>query len=132
MRFMMLMRPKARGSAPPGTPPDARAAAAMAKYNESLRKAGVLLAFDELHPPALAARVSFHGGTPQVADGPFADATEAPRSCWMLQARSRDEAIAWASRCPARDDDVIEVRQVQDPADRPAPMRAAAPPRGEG
>lgn len=132
MRFMLLMSTKAPESASPGTPPDARAAAAMTKYNESLRKAGVLLAFDELRPPARAARVSFHGGAPQVADGPFAGPAEAPRTCWTLQARSRDEAIAWASRCPARDDDVIEVREVHDPADRPAQARTAASLRSAG
>ena len=62
MRFMMLMIPKGYETAPPGTLPDARAVAAMMKYNESLQKAGVLLALDGLHPPSMGARVSFAGG----------------------------------------------------------------------
>lgn len=132
MRFMLLMSTKTPESASPGAPPDARAAGAMTKYNESLRKGGVLLAFDELHPPARAARVSFHGGAPQVADGPFAGPAEAPRACWTLQARSREEAIAWAARCPARDDDVIEVREVRDSADLPVAARTGVSPRRAG
>src|SRR5262249_43074667 len=63
-RFMMLMIPKGYESAPPGTVPDAGAVAAMMKYNESLQRAGVLLALDGLHPPSMGARVSFPGGKP--------------------------------------------------------------------
>ena len=60
MRFMMLMLPKGYEKAAPGTMPDAKAVAAMMKYNESLQKAGVLLALDGLHPPSMGAHVSFH------------------------------------------------------------------------
>jgi len=65
MRFMMLMMPKGYGAAAPGAMPDAKAVAAMMKYNESLKKAGVLLALDGLHPPSMGARVSFAGGEAQ-------------------------------------------------------------------
>ena len=125
MRFMMLMIPKGYETAPPGTLPDARAVAAMMKYNESLQKAGVLLALDGLHPPSMGARVSFEGGRPRVTDGPFDEAKEVLGGYWMLQVRSRDEAVAWASRCPAGDSEVIEVRQVQELADFPADVQAA-------
>ena len=70
MRFMMLMIPKGYEKAEPGVMPDAKAVAEMMRYNESLQKAGVLLALDGLHPPSMGARVSFHGGKPKVTDGP--------------------------------------------------------------
>ncbi len=63
----------------------------------------MLLALDGLHPPSMGARVSFAGGRPRVTDGPFAEAKEVIGGYWMLQVKSRDEAIAWASRCPAAD-----------------------------
>ena len=102
MRFMMLMIPKGYEKAAPGTMPDAKAVAAMMKYNESLQKAGVLLALDGLHPPSMGARVSFSGGKPKVTDGPFTEAKEVLGGYWMIQVKSKEEAIEWASRCPAR------------------------------
>ncbi|MFC3813867.1 YciI family protein [Lysobacter sp. GCM10012299] len=126
MRFMMLMIPKGYESAAPGTVPEADAVAAMMKYNESLQKAGVLLALDGLHPPSMGARVSFKGGKPQVTDGPFSEAREVLGGYWMIQVKSREEAIAWASRCPASDNEVIEIRQVQELADFPADVQKAA------
>ena len=126
MRFMMLMLPKGYESATPGTMPDAAAVAAMMKYNESLQKAGVLLALDGLHPPSMGARVSFEGGRPRVTDGPFAEAKEVLGGYWMIQVKSREEAVEWASRCPASDNEVIEVRQVQEMADFPPDVQAAA------
>jgi hypothetical protein len=126
MRFMMLMIPKGYEQAAPGAMPDARAVAAMMKYNEDLQKAGVLLALDGLHPPSMGARVSFAGGRPKVTDGPFAEAKEVVGGYWMIQVRSREEAIEWASRCPASENETIEVRQVQELADFPADVQAVA------
>ena len=126
MRFMMLMIPKGYEDAKPGTMPDPEAVAAMMKYNEALQKAGVLLALDGLHPPSMGARVTFPGGKPKVSDGPFAEAKEVVGGYWMIQVRSREEAIAWASRCPAGENETIEVRQVQDFADFPADVQEAA------
>ncbi len=126
MRFMMLMIPKGYEDAVPGTMPDADAVAAMMKYNESLQKAGVLLALDGLHPPSMGARVSFSGGKPKVTDGPFAEAREVVGGYWMIQVGSREEAIAWATRCPGSDNEVIELRQVQEFADFPADVQDAA------
>ena len=126
MRFMMLMIPKGYESAAPGTMPDAKAVAAMMKYNESLQKAGVLLALDGLHPPSMGARVSFLGGKPKVIDGPFAEAKEVLGGYWMIQVKSKEEAIEWASRCPASENEVIEVRQVQEFSDFPADVKEAA------
>jgi hypothetical protein len=114
MRFMMLMIPKGYEKAAPGTMPDPGAVAAMGKYNESLQKAGVLLALDGLHPPSMGARVSFAGGKPTVTDGPFAEAKEVVGGYWMIQVKSKEEAIEWASRCPGSEKEVIEVRQVME------------------
>ena len=86
----------------------------MTKYNESLQKAGVLLALDGLHPPSMGARVSFSGGKPTVQDGPFAEAKEVLGGYWMIQVASREEAIEWARRAPMGDNEIIEIRQVQE------------------
>ena len=126
MRFMMLMIPKGYEKAAPGAVPDAKTVAAMMKYNESLQKAGVLLALDGLHPPSMGARVSFSGGRPKVTDGPFAEAKEVLGGYWMIQVKSKEEAIEWAKRCPAGDGDVIEVRQVFEMSDFPADVQRAA------
>jgi hypothetical protein len=125
MRFMMLMIPKGYENAAPGTMPDAKAVEAMMKYNESLQKAGVLLALDGLHPPSMGARVSFKGGKPQVTDGPFAEAKEVLGGYWMIQVKSREEAIEWARRCPAGENEVIEIRQVMELSDFPADVQKA-------
>jgi hypothetical protein len=123
---MMLMIPKGYEKAEPGAMPDAKAVAAMMKYNESLQKAGVLLALDGLHPPSMGARVSFSGGKPKVTDGPFAEAKEVLGGYWMIQAKSKEEALEWAKRCPASDNEVIEIRQVQEFSDFPADVQKAA------
>ena len=126
MRFMMLMIPKGYENAQPGTMPDAKAVAAMMKYNASLQTAGVLLALDGLHPPSMGARVSFPGGKHKVTDGPFTEAKEVLGGYWMIQVKSKEEAIEWASRCPASENEVIEVRQVQEMSDFPADVQKAA------
>jgi len=126
MRFMMLMIPKGYESAAPGTMPDAKVVAAMMKYNQDLQEAGVLITLDGLHPPSMGARVSFEGGKPLVTDGPFAEAKEVLGGYWMINVASRDEAIAWAKRCPASEDEVIEIRQVQEMADFDPEVQAAA------
>ena len=126
MRFMMLMIPKGYESAAPGTTPDPKAVSAMMKYNESLQKAGVLLALDGLHPPSEGVRVSFAGGKPKVTDGPFAEAKEIVGGYWIIQVKSKEEAIEWASRCPASENEVVEVRQVFEMAEFPPDVQKAA------
>ena len=125
MRFMMLMIPKGYEKAAPGAMPDAKAVAAMMKYNESLQKAGVLLTLDGLHPPSMGARVSFSGGKPKVTDGPFIETKEVLGGYWMIEVKAKEEAIEWASRCPASDNEMIEVRQVQEMSDFPADVQKA-------
>src|SRR5882672_116784 len=126
MRFMMLMIPKGYESAAPGTMPDAKHVAAMARYNDELSKAGVLVALDGLHPPSMGARVTFTGGKPKVTDGPFTEAKEVIGGYWMIQVKSKEEAVEWASRCPASDNEVIELRQVQEMSDFPDDVQEAA------
>jgi len=122
---MILMIPKGYESAQPGAMPDTKAVEAMMKYNESLQKAGILLALDGLHPPSMGARISFSGGKPKVTDGPFTEAKEVLGGYWMIQVKSKEEAIEWASRCPASDNEIIEVRQVQEFSDFPADIQEA-------
>ena len=126
MRFMLLMIPKGYENAPPGAAPDAKAVEAMMRYNESLQKAGVLLALDGLHPPSMGARISFSGGKPRVTDGPFIEAKEVVGGYWMIQVKSKEEAIEWAKRCPASDNEEIELRQVFEMSDFPADVQEAA------
>jgi len=126
MRFMMLVVPKGYEKAAPGTLPDAKLVERMTKYNEFLTKAGVLLALDGLHPPSMGARVTFSGGKPKVTDGPFAEAKEVVGGYWMIQVKSKEEAIEWAKRAPMPDGDVIEVRQVQELSDFTPEIRKAA------
>jgi len=126
MRFMMLVMPKGYEKAAPGTVPDAKLVETMMKYNESLQKAGVLLALDGLHPPSMGARVYFQGGKAKVMDGPFAEAKEVVGGYWMIQVKSKAEAIEWARRAPMSDNEFIEVRQVQEMADFPADVQKAA------
>jgi len=126
MKFMMLMIPKGYEKAEPGAMPSAEAVSAMMKYNESLQKAGVLLALDGLHPPSEGVRVSFAGGKPLVTDGPFAESKEVIGGYWMIQVKSKEEAIEWAKRCPMSGNEIIEIRQVQEFADFPAEVQEVA------
>ena len=124
MRFMVIV--KASKDSEAGIMPSTEMLEAMGKYNEELVKAGVLLALDGLLPPSAGVRVSFTGGVPTVTDGPFAEAKEAVGGYWMIQVRSKEEAVEWAKRCPMGDNEVIEIRQVQEMADFPEDVQRAA------
>jgi hypothetical protein len=128
MRFMMVMIPKVYQSTKvdPNFMPDAKAVEAMTRYNESLQKAGVLLTLDGLAPPSAGARVSFKGGKPSVVDGPFAEAKELIGGYWIIQVKSKEEAVEWARRCPATEGDIIEVRQIHELSDFPPDVQKAA------
>jgi len=126
MRFMMLVIPKGYEKAEPTRQPDPKEVKEMMKFNESLANAGVLLSLDGLTPPSAGARVSFSGGKPKVTDGPFAEAKECVGGYWMIQVKSREEAIEWAKRAPMSDNEIIEVRRVQEMEDFSPEVRAAA------
>src|SRR6266702_2183192 len=100
MRFMMLMIPLGYETAPPDVQLDPERVAAMMRYNEALKDAGVLITLDGLHPPSTGARVSCATGEPVVTDGPFTEAKEVLGGYWMIEVASRAEAIAWAKKCP--------------------------------
>jgi hypothetical protein len=126
MRFMMIVIPQGYESAAAGTVPTAEAVAKMMEYNKSLQKAGILLALDGLHPPSTGARIYHAQGKATVTNGPFAEAKEVIGGYWIIQVNSREEAIEWAKRAPMSDNDVIEVRQIQEMADFPADVQKAA------
>jgi hypothetical protein len=126
MRFMMLIIPKGYEKAKENALPDAKLVAEMTRYNDALSKAGVLLSGEGLHPGQKGARISFSKGKPAVTNGPFPGVKELLGGYWMIKVNSREEAIQWASRCPAQDGDVIEVRQVQELSDFPAELQEAA------
>jgi hypothetical protein len=117
MRFMMIMFPGGYEKAKPGTLPDLKAIEKMRKYNEQLQKAGVLLALDGVHPPSMGARVTFKGGKSKITDGPFPEAKEVIGGFWIIQVKSREEAIEWASRIPGSDTEMVEVRQLIEMTD---------------
>lgn len=130
MRFMMLMIP---GIKEDKWMPSATDVAAMTKFNQDMIKAGVMLTGEGLHPPSEGARVFFgpstgsgQGGAPKITDGPFAEAKEVVGGYWMIQAKSKAEAVEWARRCPANAGDVIEIRQVFEISEFPEDVQRAA------
>jgi len=130
MRFMMLMIPevyqgKAGKNIASDFAPGAEDVAKMNIFNEELARAGALIALDGLHPATTGARVSYSGGKPKVTDGPFTEAKEVLGGYWMINVKSRDEAIAWAKKVPAQDGDVVEVRQVFEMEEFPEEVRRA-------
>ena len=133
MRFLMMMIPRvyqpdtpAAERASEGFAPPADAVAKMMKYNEELAKAGALLSLDGLHPVAKGARISFGGGKAKVTDGPFIESKEVVGGFWIIQVKSKEEAVAWARRVPAAEGDVIEIRQIFEMSDFPDDVRKAA------
>jgi len=126
MRFMMLMIPLGYEAAPPDVKLDPERVAAMMRYNEALKDAGVLITLDGLHPPSMGARVSFPGGKPVVTDGPFTESKEVLGGYWMIEVDSRQQAIDWAKKCPASENEIIEIRQVQEMSDFPPDVQEAA------
>lgn len=124
MRFMLIV--KATPDSEAGVPPTKELIEQMMAFNEEMVNAGVMLAGEGLQPSHKGARVvwSAQGGKPQVKDGPFAETKELIAGFWLIQVRSREEAIEWARRCPAPmgpgQEAVIEVRQVFEAEDFPS------------
>jgi hypothetical protein len=118
MRFMMIMFPKDYQDAKLGWVPDLKGIETMRKYNAQLQEAGVLLALDGLTPPAtMSARVTFKGGKSTVTDGPFTEAKEIVGGYWVIDVKSLEEALEWASRIPGKDTEMVEVRRLFDISD---------------
>lgn len=132
MRFLMMMIPRGYQ---PGTPASERAGddiaptleelAPMGKFNDDLKNAGMLIDVDGLHPLAKGARVAFAKGKATVTDGPFIESKEVIGGFWLLQAKSKQEVVEWAQRCPALDGDVLEIRQIFELSDFPPDVQLA-------
>jgi hypothetical protein len=116
MRFMMLMIPNLTAEQYEQGP-QADDAGAMQTFNEALTQAGVLLALDGLHPTSRGARVGLSGGKKTVTDGPFTEAKELIGGYWLIDVKSKEEAVEWATRAPINDGDAIEIRQVYEVSD---------------
>src|SRR5271155_1163609 len=118
MRFMMIMYPKIYQTAKAGFVPNMKDMETMGAYNDALGKAGVLRALDGLPPPAtMSARVTFKDGKSKVTDGPFTEAKEVVGGFWIIQVKSLEEALEWASRIPGQDNEMVEVRRLFDMTD---------------
>jgi hypothetical protein len=116
MRFLVLVKP------PPAAyeadmMPRPELVAKMGAFNADLAKAGVLLAAEGLHPSSKGTRISYAGGKPTVMDGPFVETKELIGGFWVLQVKSKEEAIEWLRRCPFEGDEVVELRQIHDAED---------------
>lgn len=118
MRFMMLV--KASKASEAGEFPSKELIAAMGQFNEEMVKAGVLMAGEGLQPSSKGTRVTFSGSKRTFTDGPFAETKELLAGFWMIDVKSKADALAWASRVPFADGEVIEVRQVFEAEDFPA------------
>ena len=117
MKFMILV--KADNNSEAGALPDEKLLTAMGKYNDEMAKAGVLLAAEGLHPSSKGARVKLSEGKRTVTDGPFPEANQLVAGFWMIQVKSKEEAIEWVKRCPnpLEGDAEIEIRQVHEASD---------------
>ena len=129
MRFVMLMYPgpaaETERSPVPDTPEGQKLLTDMMAFNQRLVDAGMMLGGEGLKPTRHGARVKFAGGgKTAVVDGPFTETKEVLGGYWMIDVASRAEAIAWATRCPASSNEIIEVRQVQEIADFPSDVQA--------
>jgi hypothetical protein len=131
MRFMIFMIPQVyRGN----KEPDSKVAhnpemfEKMGKFNAEMIKAGVLLFVDGLQPLTKGARIAFSGGKVQVTDGPFAEVKEVVGGYWIIQVKSKEEALNWMKRCPAQEGDILEIRQVFEMSDFPLELQKAAQP----
>ena len=117
MKFMVIVKASPESEA--GKMPSEKLMADMGKFNEELVKAGVMLAGEGLHPSSKGVRVQFSGTKRTVVDGPFAETKELIAGFWLIQVKSKEEAIEWIKRCPnpMESDSEIEIRQVFEAED---------------
>lgn len=117
MRFMMIVKGDPEGGE--DFTPDADIVAQMREYNAELTRAGVMLAGEGLYPSNKGARIKFSGGRTTVVDGPFAESKELIAGFWIIEVKSKEEAIEWASRVPGMEGEELELRQVFEASDLP-------------
>jgi hypothetical protein len=124
MRFMMIMFPPKSVETRQSIPDDPEPFIEMGRYNDELMKAGVLLGMDGLHPTSKGVRVSVKNGKKQIVDGPFTEAKEIVGGYWIIQVRSREEAVEWASRVPLHEDGAfVELRQIYEISEFPESVK---------
>ena len=125
MRFMMFMLPNIEDDE--RYMPTADEVATMTAYNDEITKAGVMLTGEGLHPQTEGVRLAFSGGKSTVIDGPFTEAKEAIGGYWIIQTKTKDEAVEWAKRVPTVGGDfTIELRQIFEMDEFPEDVQAAA------
>ena len=126
MRFMITSTPRESYDPKTAPSPDISVIEAHMKFNEEMHKAGVLIAAEGLNPEGKGARVGVKNGKRVVLDGPFAESKELVGGFYLIDVKSRDEAIAWAMRCPTGlgFDEVLTIHQMTEAADVPGEMRA--------
>ena len=122
MRFMMLL-PAPAQALEKFAVPDPAIVLPMRKFNQDMTKAGVLLAAEGLHPTSKGTRLRVSGGKRVVTDGPFTEAKEVIAGFWIIQVKSKEEAIEWAKRCPLPENGLIEIRQVFENCDFPPELQ---------
>ena len=115
MRYMIIVKANEQSEA--GVPPSSETIAAMGRFNEDLIAAGVLLAADGLHPSSNGARLRYEGGKIKITDGPFTEAKELVAGYWLIDVKSKDDAMAWAKRIPFEDGQEVELRKAFEAAD---------------
>jgi hypothetical protein len=122
MSFMMLL-PAPAEVLEKCAVPDKELVLAMHKYNDEMKKAGVLLSAEGLHPTSKGTRLRISGGKPVITDGPFAEAKEVIAGFWIIQVNSKEDAVEWAKRCPLPEHGLIEIRQIFENAEFPPELR---------
>jgi hypothetical protein len=123
MRFMMMLPTSVEVLEKVGPDPPKEVVIAMHKYNDEMKKAGVLLIAEGLHPTSKGKRLRVSGGKPIVTDGPFTEAKEVIAGFWIIQAKSQEEAVQWAKRCPLPEGGLMEIRQVFENCDFPPELQ---------
>jgi hypothetical protein len=126
MRFMMLLPAPVDVLEQVGPSPDFELVTAMHRYNDEMKKAGVLLAAEGLHPTSKGTRVRVSGGKRIVTDGPFIETKEVIAGFWIIQVNSKEEALEWANRCPLPECGIIEIRQIFENCDFPPELQSDA------
>ena len=123
MRFMMMLPCPPEPLERLVASPNAEIVTAMRKYNEEMTKAGVLLASEGLHASSKGFRIQVRNGKKIVTDGPFTETKELIAGFWIIQVKSREEALEWAKRCPLPENGLMEIRQVFENSDFPPELQ---------
>lgn len=123
MRFMMLLPCPAEPLEKLVSAPNKEIVLTMRKYNDEMEKAGVLVLAEGLHATSKGFRIKVSAGKKIVTDGPFTEAKEVIAGFWIIQVKSREEALAWAKRCPLPEGGLMEIRQIFEDADFPPELQ---------